>query len=260
MQFLAINGILDSLVRTIHHPIFSRTKYHPYLFANDLGKISILVAGVVFVVWTQEATVLHFLSAFVLTFLGYRAFVQVKGRLFGMWSRSYLQDLVIFVVPWVLFLSFLFEIPIFTTLDLMGFLLPLYLFFIRLGCFSGGCCYGVPSRLGVFYPDEIFRSVRGLRTFSPGPNPHQRVLPTQLIEAFYNGVIFCIFCGWVILDRPGTSRVLLFLYLSGYGAFRFCLDFFRVSSSRPRIGRFSEAQVVSFFLSLISFGIWLGLR
>ncbi len=97
--------------------------------------------------------------------------------------------------------------------------------------------------------------VRGIRNFSPGQNPRERVLPTQLIEAVFNGLIFFAFYWWLLIERPTPKGSLLFIYLACYGVLRICLDFLRVSSSRPRIGPFSEAQVVASFITFFSVGV-----
>jgi phosphatidylglycerol:prolipoprotein diacylglycerol transferase len=79
----------------------------------------------------------------------------------------------------------------------------------RLGCFVGGCCYGLPTSLpwGVDFGDGVRRH------------------PTQLYElAFHLGAAAML----VALQRRGQFRRQLFkLYLAAYFAYRFFTEFLR---------------------------------
>jgi phosphatidylglycerol:prolipoprotein diacylglycerol transferase len=246
-----VNSALDGAVRAVHGQAFFR-KYHPYFAANDAGKIAVLVIGLVAAKTLQGVTGGQFTTIFISMVLLYRGFTEIKGRVFGIWSRSYLQDIALFIVPAFCVVSFLVGVPIWTALDLMGLLLPLYLAFIRIGCFLGACCFGVPSRWGVKYPSGVFTKVRGLRNFSPSADPQARVLPTQLIESLFNLVVFLFFFRWLLITQAAPAGILFPLYIALYSAMRFGLDFFRVASSRPRLGPLSEAQVFAVAFAVVS--------
>ena len=82
----------------------------------------------------------------------------------------------------------------------------------RIGCFLNGCCYGRPTEAwcGVLFPGH------------PGP-----VLPTQLFEAAGLCVLFLVLR---LLQQPAMLRHrgrLFGLYLIGYAALRFGLEFLR---------------------------------
>lgn len=244
-----VNGVLDGVVRSVHRMSFFR-KYHPYLAANDAGKVTVLAVGLVAAAALPDVSVGQFTAIFIAMLVLYRGFTQIKGRVFGIWSRSYLQDIALFIVPSFCVVSALVGVPVWTALDLMGLLLPLYLAFIRVGCFLGACCFGVPSRWGVKYEPEIFAQVRGLRNFSPGVDPGTRVLPTQLLESLFNVAVFLIFFRWLLIAGTAPAGMLFPLYIALYSVMRFGLDFFRVASSRPRVGPFSEAQVFAAALAV----------
>lgn len=246
-----VNGALDGIVRSVHRMAVFR-RYHPYLAANDAGKVMVLVFGIIASAALPDITVGQFVAIFISMLVLYRGFTQIKGRVFGIWSRSYLQDIALFIVPSFCAVSYLIGVPVWTALDLMGLLLPLYIAFIRIGCFLGACCFGVPSRWGVRYEAEVFTNVRGLRNFSPGVDPHTRVLPTQLIESLFNLAIFIAFARWFLITRTAPTGSLFPLYIALYSVMRFGLDFFRVASSRPRVGPFSEAQVFAAALAVAS--------
>jgi prolipoprotein diacylglyceryltransferase len=123
----------------------------------------------------------------------------------------------------------------------------------------GGCCYGLPSRIGVRYPDTCFvPHTSGCRRYRPGDNPQTRVFPIQLVEALANMALF-IALAWRLSATHVFNGHILLLYLIGYGTYRFISDFFRRSSSRPRIGAFSEAQCVAAAVVSISIALLSGL-
>lgn len=108
----------------------------------------------------------------------------------------------------------------------------------RFGCFMVGCCHGRPCRMGVCYShvkSGFARHYIGVR-----------LLPVQLIESlivwFLTGL-----GGYLILSdpRPGT---VLSVYVVGYGAARFFIEFLRGDPQRPYLWNFSEAQWTALLL------------
>ncbi|MDD5448366.1 MAG: prolipoprotein diacylglyceryl transferase [Actinomycetota bacterium] len=98
-------------------------------------------------------------------------------------------------------------------LDLAGLCVPLGLAIGRIGCFLNGCCYGKPTSLpwGVTFPPQL--GLIGARH------------PTQIYELILDVVLFG-FLWWKRDDfaRKGTS---FFVFLAGYGAIRFFMEFLR---------------------------------
>jgi len=86
----------------------------------------------------------------------------------------------------------------------------------RVGCFLAGCCYGAPteSLLGVTYTAQGIMAPRG----TP-------VHPTQLYEAIGEFALFGVL--WWRRKRKRFTGELILLYLAGYGALRFVVEFFR---------------------------------
>jgi len=64
-------------------------------------------------------------------------------------------------------------------IDIVAVSIPLFHFFGRIGCFLGGCCYGIPSRIGFRYTNNPIIEANGVRRF-----------PVQLTEALFNIVLF----------------------------------------------------------------------
>lgn len=235
---------LDACVRAAHR----RAAYHPYLVATDVGVAAIIAFSAWFAARTADLAFDRFVFAFAIMQGGYLG-VRALRRRFGTASRSFLQDALLFVLPMYLGASALLGNGIVSSLDLAGLELPLGLAFIRVGCFLGGCCYGVPARWGVLYGDDVLVAARGCRTFTPGDKPPGRVVPMQLFEAAFNVAMFAALVTWAPRGRA------LVLYLLGYGVWRFVSDFWRRASARPRRAGLSEAQWVSLAVVYASAGI-----
>lgn len=108
----------------------------------------------------------------------------------------------------------------------------------RAGCFSAGCCYGIPCDFGVFFDASPFA-------------PHGvRLLPVQLIESACLLVLFFFMLHYGKQKRPPGK--ILAVYLVGYSIIRFVLEFFRYDAFRGIYGIFSISQWVS--LALIALG------
>lgn len=242
--------LLDRMIRVSHRLNIFGVHYHPYFLLSDIGLASLLVLS--YRLSLRFAQPGLKLGAIMLTLMFlYEIFVKVRSRLLGIRSRSYLQDLLIFILPTFYLLVAIFHVNKACAFDLLGLSLPLYVGFCRVGCFLGGCCYGVPSRRGVSYPEEIFERMPGCRLYSPGRCPGIRVVPIQLVESAIQFAIFIVLLRWLWTEDLLRGDV-LFLYLIIYAPSRFVLDFYRRESARPRWGRFSEAQVLCLLTMLVS--------
>lgn len=84
------------------------------------------------------------------------------------------------------------------------------------------------GRLGNFINGELYGRVTEApigMVFPAAPDPRLRH-PSQLYEAFFEGIVlFCLL--WPLRRRPLPRGAMLGLYLMGYGAVRFGIEFFR---------------------------------
>lgn len=118
-------------------------------------------------------------------------------------------------------------------------LIPLFHAFGRIGCFLGGCCYGIEIEHGVTFEHSLVESANGVPR-----------LPIQLIEAGCNFLLFLVL---YYLQRKGKCRQnLLFIYLLSYSVIRFVDEFFRGDTYRGFVGPFSTSQIISLGLFLFS--------
>ncbi len=116
--------------------------------------------------------------------------------------------------------------------DILASAAPLFHAFGRVGCFLGGCCYGIESRIG-------FTSRRAL---IPEVNFVQR-FPVQLLEALFNLTLFFVFRQ--LLSKDILRGHLFALYLFVYAIGRFLLEFLRGDTIRGAFLGVSTSQWIS---------------
>ena len=100
----------------------------------------------------------------------------------------------------------------FDVTDYIAPLIPLGLFFGRIGNFINGELWGrvTEAKIGMVFP-------------TGGPLPRH---PSQLYEAVLEGLVLFIIL-WLYTKRPRPMAAASGLFLAGYGVFRFIVEFFR---------------------------------
>jgi phosphatidylglycerol:prolipoprotein diacylglycerol transferase len=140
-----------------------------------------------------------------------------------------------------------FKIKVLPIADLFAPALAVAHGFGRIGCFFGGCCYGIqvdPSHpfAVVFPPFEI--------TIQAGVPTGVPVLATQLIET---GSLFIIAAILTIIYKKTAGKGLaVCAYGILYSILRFTLEFFRGDYGRGIYGLFSTSQYISMGLFTVS--------
>jgi phosphatidylglycerol:prolipoprotein diacylglycerol transferase len=131
------------------------------------------------------------------------------------------------------------KLPFYPMADLLTTLIPLFHCFGRIGCFLGGCCYGIPSEIGFTFRHSIVQAANGVNRF-----------PVQLVEAAFNLSLFFVL--FSLFKREKFRGKLLFLYLSCYSVARFFLEYLRGDTVRGEwaIG-LSTSQIISIALLII---------
>jgi phosphatidylglycerol:prolipoprotein diacylglycerol transferase len=122
------------------------------------------------------------------------------------------------------------QFPIGKGVDLVGAVLPLGLFFGRLGCFLGGCCFGLPtdSALGLIFPANSPASYEQAEAglLASKALPSLPVHPTQLYESFGCLAI----AAWLLLVTHPRKRFdgqVMLIFLIDYAVLRFLLEYLR---------------------------------
>jgi phosphatidylglycerol:prolipoprotein diacylglycerol transferase len=141
--------------------------------------------------------------------------------------------------------------------DLVLAVVPLGHAFGRVGCFLHGCCYGkiTQSGIGVCFPKE---SPAWWEQVSSVPPLLEQtalkslpVIPTQLIEATANAVLFAVLFT-LYPKRHARRGFITGCYLISYAALRFVIEYLR-GDPRMAVGPFSISQTIS--LGLVCLGL-----
>ena len=119
------------------------------------------------------------------------------------------------------------------------FIINCFTCFGRIGCFLGGCCYGVESEHGVVFTDSLIESANGVPR-----------VPVQLYEAVFELALF--FALWALLNKGVLKNRLLLVYLFSYAVGRFILEFWRGDEYRGFLFGLSTSQVVSILVFAVS--------
>lgn len=124
--------------------------------------------------------------------------------------------------------------------DLFVLVAPLFHAFGRIGCFLGGCCYGVESGFGFIVEENPFvPELCGVRR-----------LPVSLIEAFANLAIFFVLL--FLYDKKKKQGRLVLYYGILYPVVRFTLEFFRGDAIRGVFAGLSTSQWISMVFFTVS--------
>ena len=128
------------------------------------------------------------------------------------------------------------KIPVIRYLDKIAFCIPLGHGFGRIGCFCGGCCYGIPwtGPLHIIFPESNPYTLSGVPLF-----------PVQLLEA---AVLFLISFTLYLAYRQNRKH-LFADYILLYAPSRFLIEFLRYDDAeRGFWGILSTSQWVSILL------------
>ena len=166
-----------------------------------------------------------------------KSFLAVTQAIFG-GSVFYggLIGGIVFGFAWAKIMKY--DIAFFS--DIAGFGLPLFHAFARVGCFLGGCCYGIKSSFGfTAHGNTLVEAVNGVSR-----------CPVQLLEAICNLFIFVLI--FVLYKNEKLKGKLFFLYLLLYSVVRFFDEFLRGDEIRGFILGISTSQFISIFIFIIA--------
>jgi phosphatidylglycerol:prolipoprotein diacylglycerol transferase len=120
--------------------------------------------------------------------------------------------------------------PIARTCDVVGLVMPIGLFFGRLGCFFGGCCFGTATdhRFGLSFPAYSAASEKQFRDhlLASKSLPSLPVHPAQLYEAAGCLAIAALLGLWLHPRKRFDGQVML-AFLALYAVLRFALEYVR---------------------------------
>lgn len=151
-------------------------------------------------------TVIEILLVFMLQYYLTGNFNGIFGNIVNTGANYY--GLMFFAPPLVIALCFLMKIDPLAQMDLIAPAYPLALIFVKIACFSAGCCRGVRWIYGVY-------------------NPTSRLIefPSQLLES---AVALLLFVFLLICKKKFKKGTVFPVYLMTYSALRFFTEFTRV--------------------------------
>lgn len=125
-----------------------------------------------------------------------------------------------------------------TVLDVFAVCVPLFHTFGRIGCFLGGCCYGIESKFGFTAHNDLLPEMSGVNRF-----------PIALVESLFNLILFIILL--YLFNKKSLHGKLIYLYTLIYAIGRFIFEFFRGDVIRGVFFHLSTSQWISivFFIS-----------
>jgi phosphatidylglycerol:prolipoprotein diacylglycerol transferase len=149
-------------------------------------------------------------------------------------------------------------LPLFAGMDIAAIGISLGLVFGRLGCFLGGCCFGVETRgpLGVSFPPFSPASESQWRAgLLEAPHlPSVPVHPTQLYEAFGCLAITVFLLFWLRPRRRFDGQVML-AFIGLYAILRFFLELLRADERGELLG-LSTSQLLAIPALMLVVGLW----
>lgn len=120
--------------------------------------------------------------------------------------------------------------------DICAPMVPLFHFFGRIGCFLGGCCYGIESPFGfTVHGNELVPTINDVQRF-----------PVQLLEAGLNLALFFVLAH--LLNKNKLKGGLFAVYLVTYSIIRFFDEFLRGDSYRGFLFGISTSQIISILI------------
>lgn len=138
------------------------------------------------------------------------------------------------------------KVPIFVVSDFVVLMVPIGLFFGRIGNFINGELWG-----------RITDSPLGMKVYDPQLQQVVAKYPTQLLEALLEGlVLFAIL--WFYNRKPRPMGTTSGLFVGFYGLFRFFAEFFRMPD--PQLGYLmwgwvTMGQILSLPMIVFGFGL-----
>lgn len=133
----------------------------------------------------------------------------------------------------------IFKVKALKIMDIYAVALPLGHACGRVGCYLGGCCYGMKydGPFSITYAEGV------LNYGTPVGVP---LFPVQLLEA---GLLFVLFLSLIFVYFKGKKLgECTAVYLYAYSVIRFILEYFRGDKERGSLLAFSTSQIISILI------------
>lgn len=135
-----------------------------------------------------------------------------------------------------------FKMNFYLLLDIYASVVPIGHAIGRIGCFFGGCCYGIE------YSGPLHHVYEVATGSAPVGVP---LFPVQLVEAFCLLLLFGMQM-LLLYKYPNKNLTLVYNYIFSYSFIRFILEFFRGDAERGNFLLFSTSQWISLGICVIA--------
>lgn len=156
-----------------------------------------------------------------------------------------------------------YQFSVLSVTDFVAPMVPIALFFGRIGNFINGELWGAPTSVSwgmqVACAERYDLCINKLQ-LAPGTLLTPPLHPSQLYEAFLEGFVLFVFLWWYSA-KPRTVRTISGLFLIGYGSFRFAIEWVRMPDSHLGYLAFdwlTMGQLLSIPMIVIGV-VWLGI-
>jgi phosphatidylglycerol:prolipoprotein diacylglycerol transferase len=150
------------------------------------------------------------------------------------------------------------EFPVARACDAVGMVMPIGLFFGRMGCFFGGCCFGTITdhSFGVSFPALSAASEKQFREglLDSKALPSLPVHPAQLYEAA-GCLLIAAFLALYLQPRKRFDGQVLLAFLGLYAVLRFLLEYFRDDDRGALLG-LSTSQLIGVLIVAVVALTW----
>lgn len=214
----------------------SEVKDYALIFCTLWIALGIFVGSHILYGITNISKIIQVLSDIPRYFADFSVGISILGTLIG--GMVFYGGLIGGAIAAVLYLK-LTKKDVALYCDFLVPCIPLFHFFGRIGCFLGGCCYGMEFPIGFTYTDSIVAEANGVCR-----------LPLPLIEAFFNILIFILLVACYNKHKIKKGHLIL-VYCFTYPIVRFIDEFFRGDAIRGFWGPFSTSQ----WISLVIFSV-----
>lgn len=198
------------------------------------NRLMLFTSAIVLVGMYVGAKILYLITQIPHVATGQHSFVESVSILFG--GQVMYGGLIGALLATLLCAKF-FELD---KKKLFSFLAPIFPAFHgigRIGCFLGGCCYGVPWKYG----------------FAMAETPDIVRFPVQLVEAGFEITLSIVLL--IIEHKKGVRNNNMLIYLGVYAVGRFVLEFFRGDTIRGLwLWGISTSQIVAILFVVFIIG------
>jgi len=167
-------------------------------------------------------------------------------RIFYFWQGGFVSvgAFVFTIISWIVYVK-VRRLEGWRYFDISAAIVPVSIFFVRLGCFFAGCCYGKPTH---FFIHLVFKNPA-----SAGGAAHPGVpLHATQVYSMINALIMGIILYFVYRYKKFHGQVLA-IFLMYYGVSRFFIEFLRGDEDRGLFfGKMLSTGQIAMIFSFIS--------